>query len=101
MQAPRAPPPSRGHGGGVRPRDAHCSGALARSRLRILTRRRCALSGNVPKNNALASVAPADPDSVGLWAGYLASWTTWNHVRTVASLVSLSSLILGFCSLEH
>jgi uncharacterized membrane protein len=56
---------------------------------------------NVPKNNALASVAPADPDSAGLWAGYLASWTAWNHVRTVASLASLSSLILGLCYWEH
>ena len=56
---------------------------------------------NVPKNNALASVAPADPDSAGLWAGYLASWTAWNHVRTVASLASLSSLILGLGSWEH
>jgi uncharacterized membrane protein len=56
---------------------------------------------NVPKNDALASVAPADPDSAGLWTGYLASWTTWNHVRTVASLTSLSSLIIGLCYLEH
>jgi uncharacterized membrane protein len=56
---------------------------------------------NVPKNDALASVAPADPDGAGLGAGYLASWTTWNHVRTVASLASWSSLILGLCSLEH
>ena len=56
---------------------------------------------NVPKNNMLASVAPGDPDSAGLWAEYLASWTTWNHVRTVASLASLSSLILGLCSLAH
>ena len=56
---------------------------------------------NVPKNDALASVAPADPDSVGLWAGYLASWTTWNHVRTVASLASLSSLIIGLCYVEQ
>lgn len=55
---------------------------------------------NVPKNNALASVVPADPDSAGLWADYLARWTTWNHVRTVASLASLSSLILGLCSWE-
>ena len=56
---------------------------------------------NVPKNNLLASVAPTDPDSAGLWAGYLASWTPWNHVRTVASLASLSSLILGLCYWEH
>src|SRR5262249_52957121 len=56
---------------------------------------------NVPKNNALASVAPADPDSAGLWAGYLVTWTTWNHVRTVASLASLSSLIIGLCYSAH
>jgi uncharacterized membrane protein len=54
---------------------------------------------NVPKNNALASVAPADPDSASLWAGYFASWTPWNHVRTVASLASLASLIIGLCYL--
>jgi uncharacterized membrane protein len=56
---------------------------------------------NVPKNNALASVAPADPAGASLWAGYLARWTAWNHVRTVASLASSSSLILGLCSLAH
>jgi uncharacterized membrane protein len=56
---------------------------------------------NVPKNNALASVAPADPASAVLWTDYLASWTTWNHVRTVTSLASLSLLILGLCSLGH
>ena len=56
---------------------------------------------NVPQSDVLASVAPADPDSAGLWAGCLASWTTWNHVRTVASLASLSSLIIGLCYLAH
>ena len=52
---------------------------------------------NVPKNDALASVAPADPESTGLWARYLDSWTTWNHVRTVASLAAAAALILGLC----
>jgi uncharacterized membrane protein len=56
---------------------------------------------NVPKNEALASVAPTDPDSADLWAGYLVSWTLWNHVRTVASLASLSSLIIGLCYVAH
>jgi uncharacterized membrane protein len=56
---------------------------------------------NVPKNEALASVAPTDPDGVGLWAGYLASWTTWNHVRAVASLAAAAALILGLCYLEQ
>jgi uncharacterized membrane protein len=52
---------------------------------------------NVPKNEALASVAPADPDSASLWAGYLSSWTAWNHVRTVATLVAAASLTIGLC----
>lgn len=53
---------------------------------------------NVPKNEALASVAPADRDGAGLWAGYVASWTTWNHVRTVAALAAAASfsVALGY-----
>ena len=58
-----------------------------------------AVACNVPKHDALASVAPADPNGVGLWASYLGSWTTWNHVRTVASFAA--ALILGLCSVEH
>ena len=46
---------------------------------------------NVPKNNALASVGPADPESANLWAGYVASWTAWNHVQTVAALAAALS----------
>lgn len=53
---------------------------------------------NVPKNEALASVAPADPDGASLWAGYVASWTAWNHVRTAASLAAAASfsIALGY-----
>jgi len=50
---------------------------------------------NVPKNEALASVAPADPESASLWAGYLANWTAWNHVRTVAALAAAASLTIA------
>jgi uncharacterized membrane protein len=46
---------------------------------------------NVPRNQSLASVAPADPDGAGLWAGYVTSWTAWNHVRTVASFAAAAS----------
>jgi len=50
---------------------------------------------NVPKNKALASVAPGDPNSASLWASYLASWTAWNHVRAVAALAAAASLIIA------
>lgn len=43
---------------------------------------------NVPRNEALAVAAPADPASLKLWAGYLTSWTAWNHVRTAAALAA-------------
>ena len=43
---------------------------------------------NMPRNKTLASVSPADPNAVTLWTGYIAGWTAWNHVRTVASLAA-------------
>jgi uncharacterized membrane protein len=52
---------------------------------------------NVPKNNVLASVAPADPDSASLWASYIITWTAWNHARTVAALAAAAALTLAFC----
>ena len=50
---------------------------------------------NVPRNNALAT---ADPDSAGgarLWAGYVTSWTAWNHVRTAAAMAAAVLLTLA------
>ncbi len=52
---------------------------------------------NVPKNNALASVSPDDPDSSILWASYLDKWTAWNHVRTISAFAAMALLILGLC----
>lgn len=46
---------------------------------------------NVPLNNALA----ASPTDTGLWAKYLADWTFWNHIRTVASLAGSASFIIS------
>jgi uncharacterized membrane protein len=51
---------------------------------------------NVPRNNALAAVAAATPEAAALWKTYLTSWTSWNHVRTLASLAALLLLALGF-----
>jgi uncharacterized membrane protein len=50
---------------------------------------------NVPKNEALALVVPATPDGASLWAGYVSSWTAWNHVRTAASLAAAVSLTIA------
>lgn len=41
---------------------------------------------NVPLNNQLAAVAPAQ--EAALWSRYLDVWTAWNHVRTLASMLS-------------
>ncbi len=53
---------------------------------------------NVPRNNALAAVAPTDATSANLWDGYVSGWTAWNHVRTIASLAAaaLFTVALGF-----
>jgi len=50
---------------------------------------------NVPKNNALASVAPAEGAS--LWTDYLSRWTAWNHVRAAAAFAAAASLTIGLC----
>lgn len=52
---------------------------------------------NVPKNDALAAVAPTAPGAAGLWSSYLTSWTAWNHVRTAASLAAAASLTIALC----
>jgi uncharacterized membrane protein len=46
---------------------------------------------NVPRNKALAAIARSDPNGARLWAAYVAGWTAWNHVRTVASLAAAAS----------
>ena len=52
---------------------------------------------NVPRNNALAAVEPQSADGARLWAGYVTSWTAWNHVRTAAALAAAVLLTLTLC----
>ena len=51
---------------------------------------------NVPMNEALAiATIPADPEQARtLWWNYSGPWTMWNHIRTLASFVSL--LLVGW-----
>ena len=51
---------------------------------------------NVPLNNALDA---ADPETIGgqkVWSDYLTKWTFWNHVRTVASILSTAAFTLSY-----
>jgi uncharacterized membrane protein len=50
---------------------------------------------NVPRNNVLAKIQPDDTDAAKVWGDYIAGWTAWNHVRTVASLAAAASFILA------
>ena len=50
---------------------------------------------NVPRNEALAKLAPTDPNSANYWSGYVASWTAWNPVRTVAALAAAASFSIA------
>jgi uncharacterized membrane protein len=52
---------------------------------------------NIPRNDALAAADPVSADSARLWADYLASWTTWNHVRAAAALAAAALLTMALC----
>jgi len=48
----------------------------------------CTTVFNVPLNNALAALHPDSVDAQRVWSHYLKRWTTWNHLRTVSSLLT-------------
>ncbi|MFN7943829.1 MAG: anthrone oxygenase family protein [Blastocatellia bacterium] len=52
---------------------------------------------NVPLNNALAAVDPNSAEGANLWNKYLADWTFWNHIRTIAPLVSAVLFTMAVC----
>lgn len=55
---------------------------------------------NVPLNNALAAVDPGSQAGAAVWARYLKEWTRWNHVRTLACIVSLALFIAAIASMR-
>ncbi len=50
---------------------------------------------NVPLNEALARVEPDSNEGASLWISYLANWTAWNHVRTIAALAATAMLTIA------
>lgn len=53
---------------------------------------------NVPMNNQLAATDPASAAAAPVWARYLADWTFWNHVRTIASLAATALFIAAIAT---
>lgn len=53
---------------------------------------------NVPLNNALAATDPASEADARVWSGYVARWTRWNHVRTLASTTALALFIVAIAA---
>jgi uncharacterized membrane protein len=50
---------------------------------------------NVPLNNKLAGLEPAEPGTDERWGDYVRQWTRWNHVRTAAALAAAVSFLLA------
>lgn len=48
---------------------------------------------NVPLNNQLAEVTPAE--GAAEWSDYQVKWQHWNHIRTYIGLISITLLCLG------
>jgi uncharacterized membrane protein len=55
---------------------------------------------NVPRNEALAAVAPGDATAADLWARYVVEWTRWNHLRTAAAF-SAAVILSASLGLRH
>ncbi len=50
---------------------------------------------HVPRNNALAQLAPDSDGAAKAWTVYLRSWTRGNHVRVFTSLAASLALMLS------
>jgi len=68
---------------------------LAGSLLYVLGTFAVTMIFNVPRNNALAAVDPASAEGARVWAGYLGSWTAWNHVRTATAFAAAVSFMMA------
>lgn len=53
---------------------------------------------NVPLNDQLAAVDPADRAAGLVWTRYLTDWTFWNHVRTLASTAATALFVAAIAA---
>jgi uncharacterized membrane protein len=75
--------------------DAGSAWLLAGSLLYVVGAILVTMVVNVPMNDALAAIDPANEEGARLWARYLTDWTRWNHVRTVACVGAMAALVLA------
>lgn len=47
---------------------------------------------HIPKNDALAAYVAGSVSDASTWAEYYSSWTAWNHVRMLASILTVVQL---------
>jgi uncharacterized membrane protein len=53
------------------------------------------MAANVPRNDKLGTMNAGTPEAAAYWPSYVSEWTTWNHVRTVASAAAAISYVLA------
>lgn len=53
---------------------------------------------NVPRNQRLASLNAESSEAAAYWLVYVQEWSTWNHVRTAASLGSAACAVMALTS---
>lgn len=61
---------------------------LAGSALYIIGTFIVTIAFNVPRNETLARVDASHPEAIRVWRNYVAGWTRWNHVRTIAAVAA-------------
>jgi len=50
---------------------------------------------HVPRNDALATLAPDGAGAAGAWTTYVREWTRWNHARTLLALSAAATLTVS------
>ena len=75
--------------------DARAAWLLVGSLLYLVGAIAVTMAFNVPRNNALAAVAPESAEGASLWARYVAEWTAWNHLRAAACLAAAAALTVA------
>ena len=77
------------------PGDWPVTEVLASSALYLIATIGVTIGRHVPMNNTLATWRADDTDAASYWHDYVARWTAWNHVRTVAALAAAATLTVA------